>query len=120
MIVPLDRPEDTRFIFVSVDRSSGTVLGQGEFKLSAVAIAREEGIERTPFSDVAFGMDVLVDQDASGYRMMVMHPRLTESTFTKLFFMDGKYMDHFEKFSDRQSFSGGRIIVWKVDWKEFE
>ncbi|MFB6196771.1 MAG: hypothetical protein ABEI52_00675, partial [Halobacteriaceae archaeon] len=49
-------------------------------------------------------------------RIMITHPLLADSTFTKLFFMDGRYMDGFEKFSDKRSFNGQRIKVWKVDW----
>ncbi len=40
--------------------------------------------------------------------------------FTRLFFIEGHGLKHFKKFSDEKSVFGGRIIVWKVDWKGTE
>jgi hypothetical protein len=36
--------------------------------------------------------------------------------FTKLYFFKGHGTKCFELFSDKQQFTGGNVIVWKVDW----
>ncbi|HLD05559.1 MAG TPA: STT3 domain-containing protein [Candidatus Nanoarchaeia archaeon] len=51
-----------------------------------------------------------------GYRLMAMDPLFVRSTFTKLFYLDGRYMNHFDKFSDKNTIGGDRILVWKVNW----
>ena len=51
------------------------------------------------------------------YQGLIADPLLIESTFTKLFFLEGKGMKHFEKFSDVTDITGVRIIVWKVNWE---
>ena len=42
---------------------------------------------------------------------------LEDSMFTRLFFLDGHGLKHFQKFSDLRSVTGQRIVVWKVDWE---
>jgi asparagine N-glycosylation enzyme membrane subunit Stt3 len=55
-------------------------------------------------------------ENQTRYRAVVADPLLIDSTFTKLFFLEGKNMNHFEKFSDITDITGTRIIVWKVKW----
>ena len=43
-------------------------------------------------------------------------PSLIDSTFTKLFYLDGEYMKHFEKFLGVTDISGTKVIVWKIRW----
>ncbi len=119
-IIPLDNPEDSSFYFGTIDKSTGSVLGGGEFKVAGVALALDEEITRVPMENVGYNMDLLISQDGSGFKSLILDPRLTQSTFTKLFFLEGAYMPHFVKFSDKTSFTGGRIIVWKVDWQEYQ
>ncbi|MBD3203624.1 hypothetical protein GF327_04975 [Candidatus Woesearchaeota archaeon] len=63
-------------------------------------------------NDISF---VLVNTGGN-YRMVLMAPELVGSTFTRLFYLEGEGMDHFEKFSDVRDVQGQRIIVWKVKW----
>jgi dolichyl-phosphooligosaccharide-protein glycotransferase len=53
----------------------------------------------------------------NGYRGMLLAPQLDQSIFTKLFFMDGHGLKHFELVSSKQQPSGAMIHVWKVDWE---
>jgi len=47
---------------------------------------------------------------------MLADPTLVDSMFTRLFFMGGIDLDHFELFSDMTGITGGRILIWKVKW----
>ncbi|MBN2881035.1 peptidylprolyl isomerase [Candidatus Woesearchaeota archaeon] len=47
---------------------------------------------------------------------ILMFPELAGSMFTRLYFFNGIGLKHFNKFSDKQLITGGRVIVWKVDW----
>ena len=49
-----------------------------------------------------------------------MDPMHAKGTFTRLFFFDGHGSKYFEKFSDKTTFTGQRIIVWKVNWEPGE
>jgi dolichyl-diphosphooligosaccharide--protein glycosyltransferase len=43
---------------------------------------------------------------------------LVDSVFAKLFYFDGAYTKHFDKFSDKSSSTtGDRILIWKIDWE---
>jgi hypothetical protein len=60
-------------------------------------------------------MDILVDLDKS--QSLIMDPILTDSLFTKLYFLNGRYTTHFQLFSDKKNtIVGHRIVVWKLDW----
>lgn len=48
-------------------------------------------------------------------KIMFADSLLATSVFTKLFFYDGAGLDHFKKFTDITSFTGQRIITWRVN-----
>jgi len=49
-------------------------------------------------------------------KSVLMQPALVGSMFTRLFYMNSIGLKHFEKFSDKRSINGDRIIVWKINW----
>jgi len=51
---------------------------------------------------------------------LLADPLLLNSTFTHLFFLEGRFMNYYKKFDDRQSVTGNRVMIWKVDWEGFE
>ncbi len=59
---------------------------------------------------------VAVVYDSVNKRVLITDPLLAKSMFTQLFYLDGRYSDHFIKFDDRTSFTGTRVLIWKVDW----
>jgi len=62
--------------------------------------------------DIELGM-IVIDNKA-----VIASTELVNSIFTKLFYFDGAYTKHYEKFSDLTSTTTrDRIIVWKVDWE---
>ncbi|MBR9702925.1 hypothetical protein GOV10_02735 [Candidatus Woesearchaeota archaeon] len=54
--------------------------------------------------------------DVENNRLLLADPLHTGSIFMQLFYLNGKYNEKYELFSDRTSFNGQRIIVWKVNW----
>jgi hypothetical protein len=61
---------------------------------------------------IGYGMVLLNDNRT----IALMSPELTGSMFTRLFYLDGAGLDHFEKFDDVVDVSGNRIITWKIKW----
>ncbi len=59
---------------------------------------------------------VFVPLENGNYRIILMDYRLVESTFTKLFYLQGHGSKYFDLFSERKQITGGQIYVWKVDW----
>src|SRR5262249_32402403 len=49
-------------------------------------------------------------------RVLVGSPFPLRSTFTDLMFLDGRYAKHFEKFDDRTSRRGERVVTWRIRW----
>ncbi|MGV8150732.1 MAG: STT3 domain-containing protein [Candidatus Woesearchaeota archaeon] len=67
--------------------------------------------------NLAFLLSINNNGNETAYTALVADPLLIDSTFTKLFFLEGKNMKQFEKFYDTTDITGSRIIVWKVKWK---
>ena len=53
-----------------------------------------------------------------GNNVVFMSEELTGSMFTRLFYLDGKGLDSFDKFHEVHDVSGQRISTWKVNWEE--
>ena len=58
------------------------------------------------------GIIVLPDKNA----ILVSDYLLSDSMFTKLFFLDGYGIKDFRKFYEEQTVLGNKIIVWRIDW----
>jgi hypothetical protein len=65
---------------------------------------------------LAMLLDITTQDNQTKYSSLVADPLLIDSTFTRLFYLDGRDMKHFEKFSDMTDMTGSRIIVWKIKW----
>ncbi|MDA1196596.1 MAG: hypothetical protein O2779_01375 [Nanoarchaeota archaeon] len=98
--------------------TTGVSTPQGPKFPNSISIAREDGsIDSVQYDENEIGVSLtLYPTSDKRYRAVLTHPKLAESMFTKLFFMNGHGTTYFEKFSDRSSFTGERIIVWKVNW----
>ncbi|MBD3202920.1 hypothetical protein GF327_01390 [Candidatus Woesearchaeota archaeon] len=80
-------------------------------------IKEDEFVVKTYTEDILPNDISFVLMNRSGnYNMVLMSPELVGSTFTRLFYLEGKGMDNFEKFSDVTDVQGQRILVWKVIW----
>jgi hypothetical protein len=83
---------------------------------ATIVVAGEHGVEHFahPSADHP-RMGVLVD--LVNARVLVGSPSFVRSTFVFLFYLDGRYSEHFEKFDERTTFTGDRLVTWKVDWQ---
>ncbi|HJX05956.1 MAG TPA: STT3 domain-containing protein, partial [Candidatus Nanoarchaeia archaeon] len=113
-IVDLGNYQNSTLVISSYDLTSGYKIGTGKTIPSAFVLFKEDGIERVEMENSTFPYDVLVDLVEN--RSMICDPHLSESLFTKLFYLDGRYTTQFEKFSELTDMTGARISVWKVKW----
>jgi len=108
--------QETKLVFATVDRATGLKVGQTVGLPTGIAIATDDGITRYDFENQSFETDILLVRNENQFLVLLMNEHLTESIFTKLFFLEGAYTEHFTKVYDVVQPIGQRIIVWKVDW----
>jgi hypothetical protein len=48
--------------------------------------------------------------------VLVGPPHLIRATITDLMFLDGRYTGQFEKFDERTTLTGERVVTWKINW----
>jgi len=113
-VLDLGDYKNSSLVVSSYDLTSGYKVGTGKTIPSAFVLFKEEGIERVELENATFPYDVLIDMVEN--RSMMCDPHLSESLFTKLFYLDGRYTKQFEKFSELTDMTGARISVWKVKW----
>ncbi|HJY84090.1 MAG TPA: STT3 domain-containing protein [Candidatus Binatia bacterium] len=54
--------------------------------------------------------------DVPKKRILLGPPPLLRSTFTHLIYLDGRYSQYYEKFDERLTYAGERVVTWKVKW----
>lgn len=116
-IIDKKDPEKSELLIKIINPANNIELGRNPIKPNAFVIVNDKGKSKKYESDtVEFGYDILLFKDEQGtYKSLVSHPLLTESTFTKLFYMEGQGTQHFEKVFDQVAPGEGRVIVWKVN-----
>lgn len=113
-IIPLDKPEET--LLSVVIEQNGAVQKVDPITPKAVNLPGDDAFITTSINDANFPYELTVGLTETGiYRAIIAESALAQSSFTKLFYFDGMYMDDYEKLSDRTTFRGQRIIVYKVD-----
>ncbi len=95
-------------------RSNNQVIGQRQEKPNAVVVFDNGRFKTHKIKNSAIGFNLLLQNKSGAYRSMPVLPELTESVFTRLFYLGES--DYFEKFYDATDLTGSRIIVWKVKW----
>ena len=99
------------------DPSTGAKLGENNAVPREIVFVDENGFEHVQTGSGDFSYAIVLEELEDGtYKSLITDPVFAESTFTKLFFMDGRQTTHFEKFSEKTSVRGEKIIVWKVNW----
>ncbi|MBR9692424.1 hypothetical protein GOV07_00655, partial [Candidatus Woesearchaeota archaeon] len=98
---------------------SGRKVGANEAVKPGKIIIVENGTMTTYNVGTDINQAFIIDLSGSP-RVLMADERNAEAMFTRLFFLDGATTTAFEKFSDRNAFNMGRIIVWKVDWTKLE
>ncbi|MBN2053130.1 hypothetical protein JW756_06515 [Candidatus Woesearchaeota archaeon] len=113
-VLNLDNYEASHLIAGAYDTATGFRRGSGRIIPSSFILLGNDTIERVKMENVSFPYDVLLD--TVNKQALMVDPHISESIFTKLFYLEGRYTEHFEKFSDITDITGARIIVWKVKW----
>jgi dolichyl-diphosphooligosaccharide--protein glycosyltransferase len=113
-VLDLNDYKNASLVIGSYDLASNYKLGSGRIVPSAFVLFKEGGIEKVDMENSTFPYDVLIDMVEN--RTMITDSRLSQSLFTKLFYLDGRYTTHFEKFSETTDMTGTMISVWKVKW----
>jgi dolichyl-diphosphooligosaccharide--protein glycosyltransferase len=102
------------FIMQAVNTATNSVISQNAVIPAAIVGGTGKDLTRMQLDNPNFGYDFVIYELNGKYYSLIAHEYLSASIFTRLFFMNGKYTEHFEKVSDITSFRGERIIVWKV------
>lgn len=73
-----------------------------------------EVIPPSPSEKSSVGVLVDISKD----RVLFGSPELLSSTFTHLFFLDGRYSNRFKKSNEKKAYTGERIVTWEMDLKK--
>ncbi|MBI2576032.1 hypothetical protein HYV84_02375 [Candidatus Woesearchaeota archaeon] len=97
--------------------TSGINTRQGIENPEEIILPKEDGsYARRRFPSTLSASIMMKPLGNGKYTAIVMDSPHADSLFSKLMFFDGHGLRYFEKFSDEQTISGGRIIIWKVNW----
>lgn len=73
------------------------------------------------FNDSNVGVGALLYQTGpESWRSVIASPELLQSTFMKLYFLEGHGLKHFKEFNRQRHITGGEVITYKIDWKGAE
>ncbi|MCA9478294.1 MAG: hypothetical protein KC535_04055 [Nanoarchaeota archaeon] len=106
-------PSKTRVKVVVVQGNQ--IVGSEESTPVTVSLDTGMGIQTTNIEGGNFPYEIVVVDNGGQYQAIIADPLLARSAFTMMFYFNGKYMDGYEKISDKTTFTGQRIIVYKVD-----
>jgi asparagine N-glycosylation enzyme membrane subunit Stt3 len=87
-----------------------------EYYPTSIVYVTENGTEEKTFSGNLLPFSIVLIPKDNTYYSLVTHPALANSMFTRLFYLEGHGLRYFDKFDDQTGITGGRVIVWKVDW----
>ncbi|MBU1850295.1 MAG: dolichyl-diphosphooligosaccharide--protein glycosyltransferase subunit STT3 [Nanoarchaeota archaeon] len=114
VIINLSSPEKTLFTMAFIDSNIGVKAAETKTNPKGLVIAKGDELTKYDLGSADMNIDVVYDADKK--KALMMDPSLSQSIFTKLFFLEGRSTKHFNVFSDETDVTGSRIIVWKVDW----
>lgn len=113
-ILDLDDYKNSSLVLGAYDTATGYRKAGGNAIPSEFVLFFNDTIQRVKMDNATFPYSVLIDM--VNERVLITDPLLSESLFTQLFYLDGRYTTRFEKFSDVTDITGSRIIIWKVKW----
>ena len=111
-------PFQQGFVEIDLDSMDASIpTSEGIKKPRIFSYTTPSGINVQEYHDntIGLGMVLLINKDGS-YSSIYMAPQLVNSTFTKLFYLDGHGTRYFDLFHE----SGGSnvdIKIWKVNWE---
>ena len=90
---------------------------QGPKRLDAFAYTTPTSIVVKKYDKDTIGLGVVLMMNNDGsYTSISMAPQLVNSTFTKLFYLDGHGTNYFDLIHTSKGMNNFRIKVWKVNW----
>jgi dolichyl-phosphooligosaccharide-protein glycotransferase len=93
---------------------------QGFVPMESTSIYNDVLVSRKTFTNAQKGLGaVFTENNGTITSALGTDILLTDSIFTRLFFLDGAGTKYFTKFSDKQSVVGQRILTWQVDWDKY-
>ena len=107
--IPSDIMKTT--ILVNTYNDAGALVGSQTIIPAKVTIGTEEGYQTYSLENSTFPYEVTIADN----KVIIADDKLSDSSFSKLFFFNGIGMEGYEKLSDVTSFTGDRIIVYKVN-----
>ncbi|MEA2037349.1 MAG: STT3 domain-containing protein, partial [Nanoarchaeota archaeon] len=91
---------------------------QGIMHPNSVVIIMKDGEYRKREFNDTIGVSLVIEPTGDeSYRTLISSPELDMGMFTRMFYFNGHGLRYFDKFSDVTDITGGRIIVWKVNWE---
>jgi hypothetical protein len=113
-IINLTNPSQNNFVY-GFYQSGQRVGGIDNGTAGMVVLAGKTKMDTMEIpGSTSPGIAVLVDTVEN--RVLLADPLLIKSQFTMLYYLDGRYSEHFVKFDEQSSPAGTRVVVWKVDW----
>ena len=91
-----------------------------EIHPKSLVYADEDQIKEKEYNENFVGVSVIIVPDGENYYIVASDPLQANSMFTRLYFFNGHGLKHFKLLSDKTQLTGGKIQVWKVDWKSNE
>ncbi|MBI2139828.1 hypothetical protein HYU14_02805 [Candidatus Woesearchaeota archaeon] len=97
--------------------TKGISSGTGQVFPALMAVPEKDGSLKMRKYSPSFdtGM-LLLPREGNIWYAVLSDPLLTDSMFSKLFYLEGLGLKHFRKFGEGQRMMGQRVFVWKVDW----
>ena len=92
------------------------VVTQGSLKPYSFVYPTDNGIYEKKYENPDFPFSIILSADGN-YQTTIASPELAMSMFTRLFFLGGKGLNHFELFDHETELTGGDIYTWQVSWE---
>ncbi|NJL44256.1 MAG: hypothetical protein HC945_03010 [Nitrosarchaeum sp.] len=109
------QPENAS-IEIIIQAPNGRISEVQQGTLSFLALAQEGSYTTHPFTAANVGFGGLLDTQSTPPRVLLGDPEHMDSMFAHLFYLEGRYLEHFDLFHDTRAINGWRILTWKVDW----
>ncbi|MBI2139584.1 hypothetical protein HYU14_01560 [Candidatus Woesearchaeota archaeon] len=105
-------------VTVNLSRMDASIqTPQGTKYVDVLSWTTPDSVVSKNFTGDTIGVGMVLLIEKSGYNAVFMTPQLVNSTFTKLFYLDGHGTRFFDLFSDTQGMNGFSIKAWKLNWE---
>jgi len=109
-------------VLIDTENMNATIPTQrGDLYPYSLVYPTEKGVGEIFYAnnetkDKIIPYSIMISNKGNSTFNVVMQPELAKSMFTRLFFMGGHGLKHFELFSAERDITGQNIYVWKVKW----